>query len=561
MRIPRPSSVALAASVVAFVAAVAWAPTGAAQTPATAPASHTGPLFQSATQCMACHNGLTTPSGEDVSMGTMWRASMMAHSARDPYWHAGVRREVTDHPMAQAAIENECSRCHMPMAHVQNQTLNRQQSVFANVAAVGGAGAAADPFAVEGVSCAVCHQIGDVGLGEKSSFTGGFVVDTTTPAEERRMFGPYDIDAGRTSVMRSATGYRPTASPHIQRSEVCATCHTLYTHALDAAGKPIGGEFPEQVPYQEWLHSDFKTTESCQSCHMPTVAQPTRIASVLGEPREGLSRHDFRGANFFMLSILNRFRTDLAVVAQPVELDNAIARTKAYLQTAAATVAMENVILDNNRVEADVIVRNLSGHKLPTAYPSRRVWLRVAVRDQAGRVVFESGAVEPTGAITGNDNDRDATQFEPHYEVIDSPGKVQIYEPILGTPSGAITTGLLSATRYLKDNRIAPRGFDKATAPPDVAVHGDARADADFLGGQDRVHYRVDVGSAAGPFRIDAEVWYQSIGYRWAENLRGYTAAEPQRFLRYYEAMASASAIRLAGTTATTQRPAESSSR
>jgi hypothetical protein len=547
--------------VVAFVAAVAWAPTDAAQTVAAAPASHTGPLFQSATQCMACHNGLTTPSGEDISMGTMWRASMMAHAARDPYWHAGVRREVTDHPKAQAAIENECSRCHMPMAHVQSQTLNRRQSVFANIAAVGGAGAASDPFAVEGVSCSLCHQIADQRLGEKSSFTGGFVVDTSTPAEQRRLFGPFDIDAGRTSVMRSVTGFQPTASTHIQRSEVCATCHTLYTHALNAAGEPIGGEFPEQVPYQEWLHSEFKATESCQSCHMPTVAQPTPIASVLGEPREAVSRHDFRGANFFMLSIFNRFRSDLAVVAQPVELDNAIARTKNYLQTAAATVALEHVILAGGRLDADVVVRNLSGHKLPTAYPSRRVWLRVVVRDASGRNVFVSGAVEPTGAIVGNDNDVDGTRFEPHYQEIGSPDQVQIYEPILGTPTGAVTTGLLSATAYLKDNRIVPRGFDKATAPADVAVHGDARADPDFIGGQDRVHYRVDVSNATGPFTVDAEVWYQSIGYRWAQNLRGYTAAEPQRFVRYYEQMAPAAALRLTGTTATTAARAADTSR
>ena len=30
---------------------------------------------------------------------------MMANSAKDPYWQAGVRREVMDHPQAQAAIE------------------------------------------------------------------------------------------------------------------------------------------------------------------------------------------------------------------------------------------------------------------------------------------------------------------------------------------------------------------------------------------------------------------------------------------------------------------------
>jgi hypothetical protein len=97
------------------IVVVLVAPITTAQTQPTPPPAHTSPLFQSSNQCMTCHNGLTTASGEDVSFGTLWRASMMAHSARDPYWQAGVRREVTDHPQAQAAIENECSRCHMRM--------------------------------------------------------------------------------------------------------------------------------------------------------------------------------------------------------------------------------------------------------------------------------------------------------------------------------------------------------------------------------------------------------------------------------------------------------------
>ncbi len=131
---------------VAFMSAVSTAQAQGGSAP-----TQTGALFQPSTQCMTCHNGVMTPGGEDVSFGTLWRASMMAHAARDPYWHAGVRREVMDHPRAQAAIENECSRCHMPMAHVQQHALGRQQTVFQNLPA---AGAAADPLAVEGVSCA-----------------------------------------------------------------------------------------------------------------------------------------------------------------------------------------------------------------------------------------------------------------------------------------------------------------------------------------------------------------------------------------------------------------------
>ena len=544
-------SVIASLSLLTVMAIALTAPAGISHAPGPSPVQ-AGTIFQPSSQCMTCHNGVAAPGGEDLSFGTLWQPSMMAHSARDPYWHAGVRREVTDHPSAQAAIENECSRCHMPMAHVQTQAMRRQQSVFANLPAVGTA-AAADPLAVEGVSCSLCHQIANQALGTKSSFTGGFAIDMTTPLERRQVFGPYVVDRGRTAVMRSATGLVPTASAHIQQSEVCATCHTLYTHALNAAGAATR-EFPEQVPYEEWLHSEFRATASCQSCHMPVVSEPAPIASVLGVPRDGVSRHDFRGANFLMLGVLNRFRADLGVVARPSELDAAIMRTKAFLQASSATVSIERAALVQGRLEADVVVRNLAGHKLPTAYPSRRTWLRVTVRDREGRLLFSSGEVTPKGAIDGNDNDQDASRFEPHHREIRSGDAVQIYEAIMGTETGAVTTGLLSAVSYLKDNRIPPRGFDKHTAPDDVAVRGDAFGDPDFGAGEDRVRYSIDAASAPGPLTIDVQLWYQSIAYRWAENLRAYKSAEPQRFVAYYDQVAPGSALMLTRTARTVAR-------
>jgi len=73
-------------------------------------------LFTHSENCVACHNSLVTPAGEDVSIGSAWRSTMMANSARDPYWQAGVRRETLDHPLHSAAIQDECAQCHMPMA-------------------------------------------------------------------------------------------------------------------------------------------------------------------------------------------------------------------------------------------------------------------------------------------------------------------------------------------------------------------------------------------------------------------------------------------------------------
>ena len=73
----------------------------AAQTPAAAApavAAHAGALFTTSDNCMACHNNLVTPLGEDVSIGSTWRSSMMANSGRDPYFQAGLRREVDRSP-------------------------------------------------------------------------------------------------------------------------------------------------------------------------------------------------------------------------------------------------------------------------------------------------------------------------------------------------------------------------------------------------------------------------------------------------------------------------------
>jgi hypothetical protein len=165
-------------------------------------------------------------------------------------------------------------------------------------------------------------------------------------------------------------------------------------------------------------------------------------------------------------------------------------------------------------------------------------------------VLFESGAIEPTGAIRGNDNDLDVSRFEPHYTEIRSADQVQVYEAVMHDVDGNVTTGLLRGVRYAKDNRLLPRGFDKATASPDVAVRGDALQDPDFTAESDRVRYVVDVGGRSGPFEVSAELRYQPIAYRWAQNLRAYDAMETRRFVSWYDAMASGSSQVLASTTA-----------
>jgi hypothetical protein len=501
--------------------------------------------FHTSDRCVACHNGMRTASGEDMSIGFDWRASMMANSSRDPYWQASVRRETIDHPKAAADIEDECAVCHMPIVRYEAKVRGQRARIFVHL-----------PFnrggddgikAADGVSCSVCHQISTEKLGTADSFNGGFVVQPPADPAARPEYGPYEVDKGHRRIMLSSTeGYQPTQSNHIRQSEMCATCHTLITTALAPDGSVVG-RLPEQVPYQEWLHSEFRNAQSCQSCHMPKVSEPVPITRVFGQPREGVSRHLFVAANFFIQRMLNRYRETIEVVALPQELTAAADGTVAYLASHAATLRLTGVRIEDGHLLADIAIENLGGHKLPTAYPSRRAWLHLVVRDSAGRAVFESGALNANGSIQGNDNDGDAKKFELHYTEIRSSDQVQIYESILGDPNGNVTTGLLTAVDYLKDNRLLPRGFDKRTAEQDIAVHGNAAEDSDFTGGSDRIRYSVPIANATGPFSVSVDLLYQPIGYRWANNLKTYNAApEPQRFTNYYDEMASASAATLA---------------
>ena len=218
------------------------------------------------------------------------------------------------------------------------------------------------------------------------------------------------------------------------------------------------------------------------------------IAAVLGQPREGYSRHTFRGGNFFMLRMLNRYRDELGVARAAARAGRGD-RPDASI-TCSRTPRASSVDAARARATGSTSTStslNLAGHKFPTGYPSRRAWLHVAVTDAAGRVIFESGAFQPDGRVAGNDNDADARAIRAALHARSTaPTRCRSTSRSCADTRGSVTTGLLSGVRYAKDNRLLPRGFDKTSATADVAVHGDAVNDADFGAGADRVRYLVD---------------------------------------------------------------------
>jgi hypothetical protein len=55
--------------------------------------------------------------------------------------------------------------------------------------------------------------------------------------------------------------------------------------------------------------------------------------------------------------------------------------------------------------------------------------------------------------------------------------------------------------------------------------------------------YSVALDRAEGPLHVRAGLWYQPIAYRWARNLSRERAPEADRFIRYHDEMAAASAV------------------
>jgi hypothetical protein len=498
------------------------------------------PPFPPSSHCYSCHNNLKTAKGQDVSIGWQWRASIMANSARDPYWQASVRRETVDHAAAASTIENECATCHMPVQHFIDKTAGQGTAVFSRLPLDPTHDAAA--AAADGVSCTVCHQAEPQGLGTPESYNGNLTV-AGVGQQPRPLFGPYPAEARATSIHTLASGLTLTQSDHLRQAALCGSCHTLYTTTLDSSGKPAG-RFPEQMPYLEWQHSDFHDKRSCQSCHMPAIADAAPVATLNSPPREGARHHSFPGANFVMQDMLNAHHDELSVTSSAAELTQASAETRAYLQSQAAHVSLSAISAAKGHLSFTVTVQNLTGHKLPTAFPSRRAWLHVTVMDASGHVVFESGHLNADGSIAGNLNDADPARFSPHYTTITAPDQVQIFEPILGDAQDHVTTALLTTTHYLKDNRILPAGFDKGSASPDIAVKGKALDDPAFIGGSTTTRYEIPAGT--GSLRITAELQYQPIGFRWAHNLASYKTDETQRFTHYFDQAAGQSSIVLA---------------
>lgn len=486
------------------------------------------PVFATGDGCALCHSAsprasaLYTASGDDASPHGLWSATPMANAFRDPYWRAQVAAEVERHPDRQAEIEALCLTCHAPMAHHTARLAGKASPTLAE--------AAQDPLARDGVSCTVCHQARPDRLGEEASFGGHLDI-----RPGREIYGPFDDPA--PGPMRMHSAFTPTFGPHIRDSALCGACHTLRTHSSN-------GLFTEQAPYLEWRNSAFSTEDEqaggqdCRECHMPAVG-PMRIArNPAGldfniRIRDEVRGHAFVGGNALLLDLLREGAEALGVKAAPEALERAARATRSQLAHATARVTIDAVERAADRLQFAVNVENLTGHKFPSGYPSRRAWLNVEVR-AGNETLFASGAWQrDSGGLTGIVNELRI----PHVDIVERADQVAVYEMVALDDDGAPTTSLIDMARMAKDTRLLPRGWRRDGPHADETAPVGVGDDADFLGGADTVRYRIPLPDEADQLVIVVRLLYQSIPPAWAAPLAASASAEAAQFLALYRSV------------------------
>ena len=302
-------------------------------------------LFTGSGICAGCHGhdvaqlANVSEAGEDVNPTDQWQSSLMANSAKDPFWRAKVVHEVALNPDHQLELEDKCTSCHAPLGHFNAHHLGQEHYAMAQLFQ--------DSLALDGVSCVACHQqASTVG----NAFSGELAFDSLT------IYGPYGAGKDDAPLLQAPMQlYTPYENimygAHLDGSEACAGCHSLVTQTADMEGNLTGQDYIEQATYHEWLNSSYAddgdTPTDCQDCHMPEVSGGVVIASgqaSLG-PRAPFKKHILVGGNAQMLEIMRDNTEALGLSASVAQFDSTIAWTRDVLRNETVELSVQDLSL------------------------------------------------------------------------------------------------------------------------------------------------------------------------------------------------------------------------
>ena len=326
-----------------------------------------------------------------------------------------------------------CSGCHAPQAVASALIPKMPENKL-------------PPVAKAGVLCDTCHQISAL-TGHKSPWGEPANASFILAAGSGKKYGP-------PTGNNADADHAAEARPFFQRSEFCASCHTII--------HPTNGVRIEHT-YGEWKKSVYaQRGVQCQDCHMRTVEQAKQVAATMkpqvphgqsspeGKQRP-IAHHYFVGGSASIDA--------LGGGAASARMAEARLKSAARLSIKAPQIASAAMPL-----RFTVNVENHgAGHNLPTSLTElRQMWVELTVTSAAGELLFRSGALTPNGDIG-----RDAMRF--YAEAGDKDGKLT-YKP-------------WEITHFLWKRLIPPKAtaIDEFTVPLPPHATGQVKIQARLL--------------------------------------------------------------------------------
>lgn len=317
-----------------------------------------------------------------------WRESAHSNSNRAPWYLKNVNL-LAD----QKGIEftRHCEGCHDPLAVAagnltQGPTKRR-------------------PFDADGVTCMVCHSIQKVDARGTGSYVLGVpavLLDEngqaiTRPVSDGEILA--HLDRHSAAVMK----------PFYKTSEFCGSCHKA---ALPTMLNGYKWQRAFSV-YDEWQNASFSqqnplpfytkaSVSSCATCHM---AREKLNLPDAGAKQGMLASHRWLGANTLVPRYYN-YPDQAAAVVKFLQNNvfnvDLFAVEHGQMQTVAAPLGQAGFTLaPGEPVAVDVVIQNKGiGHSMvPEQRDMYESWVDFTVKDQAGKVLDESGYLKPDGYL------------------------------------------------------------------------------------------------------------------------------------------------------------------
>jgi tetratricopeptide (TPR) repeat protein len=335
--------------------------------------------FPTAQYCGHCHQ----------ESHAEWRQSAHSNANRVPYYLKNVNLLAVEKGIAYT---RHCEGCHDPIALVAGALTEKSPRTR--------------PYDQDGVTCMVCHSIQKVdtrGTGSYVMAVPAVLLDETgqpiaRPVTDAEILA--HLDRHSAAVMK----------PFYRTPEFCSSCHK-------AALPRMLNDYKWQramSPYDEWQNSSFAkqsplpfytkdSVSTCQTCHMQREALGQ--LPDYGAKNGKLASHRWLGGNTLIPQIYHYDEQAAKVVAflqnNVFNVDIFALETDPPAGSDSRLIAPLGLVpfpLDaGQRVTVSVVIQNkgIAHSHVPEQRDMYESWVDFAVKDSSGKVIAESGAIQP----------------------------------------------------------------------------------------------------------------------------------------------------------------------